>query len=123
MTNFDIFLDKKERKLVEEVRPYTMLSPERIIAFRDAIIYANKYQIKGAGSGWIAMPIENRGEGNILHPVFAKKGSARYADKASWSNKNSHPAFMAPALEAHREEVLQIIEDVVYAEILKSLKV
>ena len=77
----------------------------------------------GAGSGWIAMPIENRGEGNILHPVFAKKGSARYADKASWSNKNSHPAFMAPALEAHREEVLQIIEDVVYAEILKSLKV
>ena len=70
----------------------------------------------GAGNGWIAVPIENRGEGNVTHPVF---GNLHGQES---TNKNSHPAFMAPALEAHREEVIEVLTDAVYAEVLKSLR-
>lgn len=68
----------------------------------------------GAGNGWIAVPIENRGEGFVEHPTFGH---------APITNKNSHAAFMAPALEAHREKVIEVIADSVYAEVLKSLRV
>lgn len=71
----------------------------------------------GAGDGWIALPIENRGEGDVTHPVFGNLHGQQS------TNKNSHPAFMAPALESHREEVVQVVTEAVYAEVLKSLRV
>jgi O-methyltransferase len=48
MIGIEGLLNKNERDLVEEVKPFTMLSAERIIAFRDAVLYAEKYQIQGA---------------------------------------------------------------------------
>ncbi len=52
-----------------------------------------------------AAAIENKGRGFVRHPVFG--------DRQDWTDKNSHPAFLAPAFEAHREEVLTAIEEAV----------
>jgi len=49
-----------------------------------------------------AAPIENSGKGFVRHPV--------YGHRDRWTDKNSHPAFAAPALAAHREEVIAAVE-------------
>lgn len=50
-----------------------------------------------------AAPIENRGRGFVRHPTFGHRDR--------FTAKNSHPAYLSPALDAHREEVLKIIEE------------
>lgn len=50
-----------------------------------------------------AAPIENKGRGFVRHPVFG--------DREAWTEKNSHPAFLSPALEAHEEEIVELIAD------------
>jgi hypothetical protein len=50
-----------------------------------------------------AAPIENKGRGFVRHPVFG--------DRENWTEKNSHPAFLAPALEAHTEEIVELLTD------------
>jgi hypothetical protein len=40
--------DDAEQALIDAVQPYTMLSPARIMAFRDAVLYAERYRIPGA---------------------------------------------------------------------------
>lgn len=49
-----------------------------------------------------AAPIENSGKGFVRHPVFG--------NREAWTNKNSHAAFAAPALAAHQEEVVALVE-------------
>lgn len=49
-----------------------------------------------------ATPIENRGRGMVRHPV--------YGHRDRWTAKHSHPAFAAPALAAHAEEVVSLVE-------------
>lgn len=54
-----------------------------------------------------AAPLENKGRaGKFRHPVFG--------DRERWVDQPARP-FLAPALEAHREEVAKAIEDAVYA--------
>lgn len=65
----------------------------------------------GGGGGtraYIAAPIENRGEGYVEHPVFGNKRGQ------SSTNKNSHPAFLAPAFDESKEEALAIMDDAVF---------
>jgi hypothetical protein len=50
-----------------------------------------------------AAPIENKGRGFVRHPVFG--------NRENWTEKHSHPAFLAPALEAHTEEIVELIAD------------
>lgn len=49
-----------------------------------------------------AAPIENSGKGFVRHKVFG------HDDR--WTAKNSHPAFAAPALDAHATEVIALVE-------------
>lgn len=49
-----------------------------------------------------AAPIENGGKGKVRHPV--------YGHRDRWTDTNSHPAFAAPALAAHQDEMLAAIE-------------
>lgn len=49
-----------------------------------------------------AAPIENRGKGNVRHPVFGHRDRM--------TNKGSHPAFLAPAREQARPVAEAAIE-------------
>lgn len=48
-----------------------------------------------------AAPIENKGKGFVRHPVFGNRNV--------WTAKNSKPAFLGPAFEAHRVEVAKAV--------------
>lgn len=61
-----------------------------------------------------AAPIENKGRGFVRHPVFG--------DRENWTDENSRPAFLAPALDAHRDEVVRVIEDAVYAAVERAVR-
>jgi hypothetical protein len=63
--------------------------------------------VAGGAKAPDAAAIENQGRGHVRHPVFG--------DREVWTDKNSPPAFLAPALDAHREEVMKGIEDAVVA--------
>lgn len=54
-----------------------------------------------------AAPIENEGKGFVRHPVFG--------DMDVWTAKNSHPAFLGPALDAKADDVAEAISNVVDA--------
>jgi len=84
-----------------------------------------------------AAAIENRGKGFVRHPVFevavakggggrtlvshskkhpelvSKAGQSRSGGVAPWTAKNSHPAYLSPALEAKEEEITTAIAAVV----------
>jgi hypothetical protein len=47
-----------------------------------------------------AVPIENRGRGFVRHPVF---------EVSTWTNKNSHPAFMGPSALAKAEAGTEVL--------------
>lgn len=47
-----------------------------------------------------AVAIENRGKGFVRHPLFGTR--------THWYSKNSHPAYLHPALEAKREEFSEV---------------
>ena len=52
-----------------------------------------------------AAPLENKGQsGNFRHPVWG--------NREVWVDQPARP-FLAPALDAHREEVAQLMEDAV----------
>lgn len=59
-----------------------------------------------------AKPIENDGKGHVRHPVFG--------DRAVWTDKNSRPAFLHPALESKREEATLVIAEAI-EETLRTL--
>lgn len=61
-----------------------------------------------------AAPVENKGKGFVRHPVWGNRNV--------WTNKNSRPAFLAPALDAHREEVLKGIEEAVYDAVSRAVE-
>jgi hypothetical protein len=58
--------------------------------------------VAGGDAAPDAAPIENKGRGFVRHPIFGSR--------ENWTSKNSHPAFLSPAFDAHREEVLGMIE-------------
>ena len=62
----------------------------------------------GGGRAYIAVPIENRGEGHVTHPTFGPKGTRE-------TNKNSPPAFLAPAFDESKEEALDILDEAVFS--------
>ena len=51
-----------------------------------------------------AVPIENKGKGFVRHPIFVPQ-SKMPGGPGSWTGKNSHPPFMAPALAAAQAKV------------------
>jgi hypothetical protein len=70
--------------------------------------------IAGGDAAPNAAPIENQGKGFVRHPVFG--------DREVWTDKNSRPAFLAPALDAHREWAASEIERVVVAGVMAALE-
>lgn len=56
-------------------------------------------------SGHAAAPIENSGKGFVRHPVFG--------DMDVWTDKGSHPAYLAPSLDDNIDEVTVAIGFVV----------
>ena len=55
----------------------------------------------GGGDAWIAVPIENRGAGDVTHPTFGHDPI---------TNKNSHAAFLMPSFNAHVAEYLEALK-------------
>jgi hypothetical protein len=60
-----------------------------------------------------AAAIENRGKGFVRHPVFG--------DRQVWTDKNSRPAFLAPAFAAHQEEIVELMTEAVTAAVERAL--
>jgi hypothetical protein len=56
-----------------------------------------------------AAPIENGGRGFVRHPVYPSPLKDR--TEWTWTEKNSHPAFLAPALSARTDEILELVAD------------
>jgi hypothetical protein len=69
--------------------------------------------IAGGGDVTQAAALENRGKGHPRHPLFG--------DREHWYTNNT-PAYLAPALDAHREEVLTIIENAVADAVLHAIE-
>lgn len=71
-----------------------------------------------------AAPIENKGRGFIRHPVYltydqAHSGGDKYKNR--WTEKNSHPAFLAPALEETTDQVAEMALDAIESAVLESI--
>jgi len=69
-----------------------------------------------------AVPIENHGKGFVRHPVFVPK-SELPGPPGSWTDKHSHPSFLAAAAKGKEEEMAKSFEellDVVVAEFCSS---
>lgn len=70
--------------------------------------------VEVAGPGFVrvttslpeAVAIENRGRGHVRHPLFGTR--------EHWYTKNSHPAFLHPALYATREEVVASLIETIH---------
>lgn len=60
--------------------------------------------IAGGPNAPHAAPLENKGRGNVTHPTFGHD---------PWTNKNSRPAYLHPAMEAQRAEMEPRIQEVV----------
>jgi hypothetical protein len=60
-----------------------------------------------------AAAIENRGRGFVRHPI---------PNTDAWTEKNSHPAFMSPELDAHVEEVAKGVGDAVVVAVERALR-
>jgi hypothetical protein len=60
-----------------------------------------------------AAAIENRGKGFVRHPVFG--------NRERWTSKNSRPAFLAPAFDAHKDQVAAEIEAAVAAAVDRAI--
>jgi hypothetical protein len=69
--------------------------------------------VAGGARAENAAPIENRGKGFVRHPVFG--------DREDWTAKNSRPAFLAPALAAHMDEVATAVENAIAIAVERAL--
>jgi hypothetical protein len=67
-----------------------------------------------------AAPIENKGRGFVRHPVFVPMDKMP-GPKGSWTEKNSHAAFLAPALDATAGEVAEIVEDALFEAVERAI--
>ena len=64
----------------------------------------------GSSAAPDAAPIENRGKGHVRHPVFVPRANLP-GPPGSWTDKNSPPAYLAPALQSKTEELQVMIDD------------
>jgi hypothetical protein len=111
------------RESVRVVAQVVLRDAQSRASFSSRIPESMRIRTTGAGNvkiiaGGEAAPdaaaIENRGRGFVRHPVFG--------DREDWTSKNSHPAFLAPALDAHREEVVKGIEEAVFGAVELAVK-
>ncbi len=70
--------------------------------------------IAGGESAPDAAAIENRGKGFVRHPVFG--------NREVWTDKNSHPAFLAPALDANADRIVEIVETGIHTAIDAAMR-
>jgi hypothetical protein len=56
-----------------------------------------------------AAAIENKGRGFVRHPTYSPRPGV--PERVGWTDKNSHPAFLSPAMEAKEEEVVELITE------------
>jgi hypothetical protein len=87
-----------------DARNRAAFSPDTAGSIRVLVSRGNVKVRAGGGTVTQAAPLENRGKGHPRHPLFG--------DREYWY-ANKTPAYLAPALDAHREEVVQIIEKAV----------
>jgi hypothetical protein len=102
---------KAYRVRVREVAEVVLKDAQSRASYSSRIPQTGKVRVLSSGNVVItfggdaapdAAPIENKGKGFVRHPVFGNR------DK--WTSKGSHPAFAAPALDAHAEEVMRELE-------------
>jgi hypothetical protein len=65
--------------------------------------------VKVVGTSPNAAPIENGGRGMVRHPTFVKEADLP-GPAGSWTSKNSHPAYLAPALDAKSDEIEVLVD-------------
>ena len=92
-------------------------------AFSHRIPQSGKVRVTAGGNvkvvfGGDAAPdaaaIENKGRGDVRHPVFGRS--------TAWTSKNSKPAFLAPALDAHRDAIAEAVGTAVAHAVEVALK-
>lgn len=66
-----------------------------------------------------AAAIENKGKGFVRHPTYSPRPGV--PEKVGWTEKNSHPAFLSPALEEETDAILELIADRYEAAIAAAL--
>lgn len=78
--------------------------------------------VAGGSAAPNAAPLEmgNRGSSTNRHPVFAPIGSNAYQNPKRWVNQPTRP-FLAPALEAHKGEVMAMMEDAITSAVNKAI--
>ena len=67
-----------------------------------------------------AAPIENKGKGFVRHPVFVPYDKMP-GPPGSWTEKNSRPAFLAPALEESAAKVAELVEDALFEAVERAI--
>lgn len=89
-------------KVAADARERVSYSPRIQASIRVRTSPGNFKVQAGGDSAPDAAPIENGGKGFVRHPVFG--------DREAWTSKNSHPAFLAPALEANAPAVAEAVD-------------
>jgi hypothetical protein len=93
----------------------------RIPASLKARAAGNSFKVSAGGEAAPdAAPIENKGRGFVRHPIFVPLDKLP-GPPGSWTEKNSHPAFLSPAFEATEEEVIELITDRLTAAVAKAI--
>lgn len=60
-----------------------------------------------------AGPVENHGKGYVRHPVFG--------DRNTWTDKNSHPAFLVPAATERLQENAEAVADALKVQVEQTI--
>lgn len=102
------------RVVGDDARSRTGYSKRIPGSIKESVGLANFKVSAGGDSAPNASPIENKGRGDVRHPVFltyaqAHSGSSKYIKR--WTEKNSPPAFLEPALHDNADRVAQIVGD------------
>jgi len=80
----------------------------------------NNFKVSAGGEAAPnAAPIENKGRGFVRHPTYSPRPGV--PERVGWTDKNSHPAFLSPALEAHTEEIAELIADRLTEAVAKAI--
>lgn len=76
--------------------------------------------VAGGSSAPNAAPIENHGRGFVRHPVFIPRAQLP-GPPGRWTAKNSHPAYLTPALHDNVPAVEKLVDAAIGATLERML--
>lgn len=113
---------KECRLALREAAKPVLATAQANVSYSSRIPQTGRIRVTGGGNVKItfggdsapdAPAIENQGRGFVRHKVFGQD---------VWTSKNSHPAWLAPALDQHSEAAAAAIEAAVMAAVDHALE-